>query len=908
MAEAALKGLLSCFAKPMLDNVVYWIELLQGEHISTEGMTREAVLLQAALLDTYNCRSSSYMLWSARNQAEDLHTEIGAIVDDARWLSRYDHPSSTLDYFLKYGHNIWRTPPRWKTAKNMVKIQPRIQQLLGILTPFVSKDEGSAVKKRLQNRHVAALPQAIFKGMEKPLNLLFDYLKTGANQRQVAIVAGKHGAGKTTLVHYVYENLSIKGCFNCHAWVLVDISLQLNDILQVLLIKLYKEANMDTPKGIDSMDADMLGSIIRHFLEKEQRRYVIVLDNISTRAQLKTILDLAIPDENCNNFGRIIVTSSRCQDVAGACNNTQRIEIEQLSTKEVCTLFCSKASLAADVLCELEASDLPQKISDLCDGLPFTIELLGGLLSQCSFSQCSSIIAELQEYDHMEILERSINDLSDMARPNLMKCLMYFSMFPKGHAVTHNTLLRLWIAEGFIHVRGQETHEEIAKEYLNILIQRHIVQVAEQYHYGRPKSYRLNGLMHDKVWKKAEEENFCTTVKSLSDSPEQIRRLSIQVTIRKYPKTVRLRKLISLFISRNTSHVPKLLSSTRSLKILNLTDELIEVFPKEIAKLTHLRYLNLGNSKIRKLPSSIGNLRNLQTLILKGTLVSELPKAILQAKQLQHLLAYRYDIEKKPDRQPDIINGVRVPKGIGCLEELKTFSVIDTNEESSTVKELHKLTKLRRLGIVNLKENDGPELCKALAEMGELSSISLTSANNEHINLQNLVTMQPNLERLYLRGMLSLNENFFLSLQALVRLRLVRSSLAAKFFNELQQLPNLVELALIQAFNDDNLNCIEDGFPELKILDLDQLDSLVVMNVHGSLRKLHKLIIRNCSKLRSVPLGIEQLKELKELHLFDMPEPFLEKIQKGNVNYRMVQNIELICYYKDGFPQGQTET
>ena len=149
--------------------------------------------------------------------------------------------------------------------------------------------------------------------------------------------------------------------------------------------------------------------------------------------------------------------------------------------------------------------------------------------------------------------------------------------------------------------------------------------------------------------------------------------------------------------------------------------------------------------------------------------------------------------------------------------------------------------------------------------------------------------------------------NFFPSLQTLVRLRLVGSCLGDNLFNELQKLPNLAELALIWALDTEELNFQQDGFPNLKILDLDQLNSLVEMKVQRSLRNLCKLIIRNCSKLTSVPRGIEHLNELKELHLFDMPESFLLKIQKGNEDYKSICRIKVICYYKEGFPQVKTE-
>ncbi|XP_006660141.1 disease resistance protein RPM1-like [Oryza brachyantha] len=904
MEDAVARGAVSGLIKPVLNTFLYWIQLVRGKHTTTEDIKKEAAILEGAIWDTYNWNGIRLRrVREAKGQAEDLHDRISAILDDAQRLSRYDHSSNPLRFILRYGHNIWHTRSLWKTANKIVKLRGQITPLLNELRIAMTIDGGPAARDGILGNNVASVHhKADFVGMARPLKYLFKYLMNGVNRREVVIVVGENGAGKSTLVRHVYEDIRVKEHFNCHAWVPIDASFNAKDILRCIIRRLYEEANKSTT-ALDELDVDMLGSRIRRFLEKAHQRYVIVLDDISTRPQLQTILDLAIPDENCNNFGRIIVTS-RNVDVAEACTHAHKIDVEQLSETEVWELFCKKASPSMDIPLVTR-----RRIITLCAGLPLATVLLGGLLSKIACNQWNLVISELQQHGYQIMLGESINDVSAMPQIdiNVERCLMYFSIFPKGSEITHNTLVRLWIAEGFIHVRGGMTQEATATSYLSALIERNIVQVAEHYHNGMPKSYNLNGPIHDEIKRMAEEVNFCATLQTLSNSPDKIRGLSGQVTVRELPENVRLPNLLSLFISDRTSHVCKLLHNAKSLKVLSLTEESVQAFPKEISKLTHLRYLNLGNNtRISKLPKSIGVLINLQSLILKGTLVSRLPKAISKLRQLQHLVAYRYDVEKRPDRKPYIIHGVEVQNGIGKLKELKTLSVINVDKDRSTIKELQKLTNLKRLGIVNLKGNDGPDLCTAVAGMNQLSSISLGSSDNEPINLQNLTL--PNLERLYLRGRLNVSQNFFPSLESLVRLRLIGSGLESNSFHQLQQLPNLAELALIQALETEEINLLQDGFPNLKILDLDQLNNLVNMTVHGSLKNLCKLIIRNCNRLESVPLGIECLKKLKELHLFDMPECFLQKLEKGNEHYKSIQHIGVIRYYREGCPQVRTNS
>ena len=82
------------------------------------------------------------------------------------------------------------------------------------------------------------------------------------------------------------------------------------------------------------------------------------------------------------------------------------------------------------------------------------------------------------------------------------------------------------------------------------------------------------------------------------------------------------------------------------------------------------------------------------------------------------------------------------------------------------------------------------------------------------------------LQRLYLKGPLQKFPRWISSLSDLMRIRLKWSSLAENPIPALQNLPHLVELQLLHAYTGIQLKFESRKFPQLKILDLQQLEQL----------------------------------------------------------------------------------
>ena len=93
----------------------------------------------------------------------------------------------------------------------------------------------------------------------------------------------------------------------------------------------------------------------------------------------------------------------------------------------------------------------------------------------------------------------------------LKTCFLYLAMFPEDREIRTGKLIRMWIAEGFIRadmLQEGETFKDVARDYLDELIQRCVVQSASRNYKGKVQSIRVHDLVRDLCIKKAKEQDF----------------------------------------------------------------------------------------------------------------------------------------------------------------------------------------------------------------------------------------------------------------------------------------------------------------------------------------------------------------------------------------------------------------
>ncbi|THG02898.1 hypothetical protein TEA_007619 [Camellia sinensis var. sinensis] len=110
----------------------------------------------------------------------------------------------------------------------------------------------------------------------------------------------------------------------------------------------------------------------------------------------------------------------------------------------------------------------------------------------------------------------------------------------------------------------------------------------------------------------------------------------------------------------------------------------------------------------------------------------------------------------------------------------------------------------------------------------------------------------------------------------------------------LQDLPNLVELQLLETYEGAEL-CFKAGrFRRLVILDLRGLKGLRWVKVEaGSMPHLEELIMVECELVEELPSGIEHLTNLKYLELNDMSDGLISSLNRDleRGNYWKIAHI-----------------
>ncbi|XP_059656936.1 disease resistance protein RPM1-like [Cornus florida] len=902
MAESAVEFLLN----HLTNFIQQESSLLGGIREEAESIRYELEHMRAFLkeADANEFNNSELQVWV--KQVSDVAHDMEDVLDEFMLHIAHYHGDGFYGFLCNICSLIKNLIARHRIASEIGKIKSRVNNIRqGYQQRFSISEHGSSSTTVNNNAwydrrgDALLLEEADLVGMDGPKKHLIGWLLDDSPRLKVVSVVGMGGMGKTTLVKKAYDDMGVKNRFKCHAWITVSQSFHLRELLKDVVRRLFDQAKEQAPQSLETMDINDLKAKIKDFLQ--QRTYALVLDDVWS-INAWDALKYAFPD---NNSGSRILLTTRIVDVA----STSCVEspdhiytMEPLSQEESWTLFCRKTF--QDNCCPPDLEKVSRSILEKCKGLPLAVVVVSGVLARKDRSTSHdwelfhrSLGAQSEGDDQLESMKRILS-LSYYNLPYYLKiCFLYLGLFPEDYKIERMRVIRLWIAEGFVEVRVGRTMEEVAEGYLKELINRSLVQVTRIDGIGRLRECRIHDLFREVITSKSREQNIAAMVSKESTTwPEKVRRLSIQYTLGNLQQTNRVPQLRSLLMFSVEEPISKSLNpilfngGVRLLKVLDLRGASLEMLPDEVGKLFHLRYLSLRGTKVKTLPKSIGKLENLETLDLKETNVTELPVQILKLQRLRHLLVYNDDLDTY---------GFKAIVGIEGLSSLQKLCYIEASHENGRIVmgELGRLTQLRRLGITELRREDGKALCSSLAKLSNLQSLFVGSVERKEIvDIQHLSSPPGSLQRLYLRGRLENFPHWITSLRNLLKLRLRYSKLRDDPLQSLQDLPNLLQLLLDQAYEGEELCIKATGFQKLKTLELQSLERLRWVRMEkGSLPHLEELTIESCKLLEEVPTGIEHLTNLKSLQLCvsDKLKMTLDQDEQGG-DYSKIVHIPIL--------------
>ncbi|RWR74001.1 disease resistance protein RPM1-like protein [Cinnamomum micranthum f. kanehirae] len=888
MAESAVKLLLQT-----LDSLVRQeASLLQGLHRNITEIQHELQSMHSFLKDADRRKNSDdddgVRTWV--EQVREATYKVEDIIDMYMWQTAKQNTGKGLIPRALY--NTLLLPKRYcykhQIASELQAIQSEIQVISERRHRYGFHEEGQTSKMKnadegwqRSREYLHFIPDEEIVGIDEYRDFLIGELTDERPERAVVAVVGMGGLGKTTLVTKVYDSPQVKNHFECHAWITVSRSYKVDDLMQNMLMELYKSNKEAVPDCINKMEGGHLVQTVINYLQN--KRYVIVLDDAWETIDWNHIR-VAFPNNRC---GSRIMLTTRIRDVALSFEAENILFLEPLGEDDAWLLFCNRAFLNKS--CPPDLQPYGKSLVQKCDGLPLAIVTIGGLMLTKEKSSLewrkveNSLSWQLNNNKKLGGMKNILLLSFDNLPYNLKYCFLYCGLFPEDYQIQERNLIQLWVAEGFVEEREGHTLEEAAEDYIKELTCRSMLQIIIKNDISPFRSFRMHDVLRELAISIGREQNFCST----RDRKEEIwtnkaRYLSLQNGIVNIQSSTCYYRSLMLFqIEISSLSLYSISSRYKLLKVLDLQGSSIDSVPDELVELFNLRYLQLGNTNVEELPKSIGRLQNLQTLDIRGSKIKILPKGVEKLKKLRHMF---------------ISSGVQAPDGIFNLNCLQTLANIGINDD--TVRKVGNLTQLRDLGIENVKRNHGKELFASLQKMKALLNLTVRVISEEEILDLDAESSPPaHLKYLWLEGRLERLPPWIGSLQNLAVLTLQRSHLKEDPLSSLEALPNLMTLCLLMAYVGEELCFPQGWFSKLKILEISEIPKLNLIKIeNGSMTRIEELYVHKCPELKRIPEGMQYLTSLQELHLHDMSEELIQRIKARDERVNLL-HIPLISHY-----------
>ncbi|GMN67033.1 hypothetical protein TIFTF001_036095 [Ficus carica] len=681
-------------------------------------------------------------------------------------------------------------------------------------------------------------------------------------------ICGTAGLGKTALARFIFNDSQVRDHFDLRIWVSVADVFDLKVILKKIL-----ESVTTTHRG--DLSIEELG----WFIHRETRgaRCLLILDDVWDGLEFQNWSDFRFSFPLDGRGWRCIITT-RSEEVASiTAGEKHTYKLKSLDDNSSWSLFVKVAIGKEQKPTNWKIIKIAKEIVAKCGGIPLNIRTIGGILyfknSETEWQSFyeKELRTKLIGEGKLESLELSYDQLPSILKP----CLAYCALFPRDYEIDVQTLINLWMSQGFIRQDSDLNPEALGYHYFVELLRRSFFQETMRDELG----YITKCIMENSMREFARSKNVCATVGLKGGTND-----------------TKLRYVSFDFHVDSSWHIRMLSQSKRIRSLMLHGQSRLEVQGRssesvceEITKYKYLRQLDLHNSGIKVVSDSIGDLIHLSNL-------QKLPKAIKNLVNLRNL------------ENESCFGLTCMPRGLGQLTVLRTLSEFvlsngtgSVSNKSGKLSELGELYELRgQLKIKNLRRLGGDCTTRAnLKEKNHLVSLVLIWVIDATIPAVDFETLledlqpHPDLRELSLSAYGGVHFSSWLpGHKNLVKFSLSRC-MNCKCLPPLHHLPHLEVLLVddmpeLEYISDKTSEDILGTFFEsLKELQLTNLPKLArwwndAANVEEkTLPHLSKLIIEDCPNLIFMPLFpcLEELLVLNKTRW----EPFQKTIAARQV-------------------------
>ncbi|CAM0151823.1 unnamed protein product [Urochloa decumbens] len=673
-----------------------------------------------------------------------------------------------------------------------------------------------------------------------------------------------------------------------------------------------KKVREDSLPGKESKSGKFQGGDVKEaqeFIEKNinNKKLLLVLDDV-LEDQLPELDDL-LSAVSCSSLESRVIITSQSSEVLKSVSGIKFLHQRNIQHDIFWRFFESFAFGGVNKAEHQMLEQIGKNIAEQLKEFPLAAKMVGKMLnarldyrfwetiSQKVLTSINKM--DCRQHQLLALLKLCYNELTGP----LSLCFQYCSLFPNDWTFTPESLVQLWLSQGFLTTmggncsNGEKTIEEVGRGYFDEL---HSRSFFEKMAYDGDRSfYMLHTSVHCLAQIVAGEEYM--RIDSHFNQPnnsQHVRHLSIKSTslptLFNVDTLFNLRTLIifgpvnsnandvlSHILDKLTrirtldlagcsiSNLPKLGTDIRKhLCYLSCYDTGLEILPNEFTQLLHLQVLNIQGCRLQKLPQKMNRLCNLRH-VTGPTLLTSTIHRIGKLKALQEL--EEFPVSKKQSIQQ--LGGIKDLGGAISITNLE--KVKDAKADKA------KLYDKRKLNSLKLEWSSPMEGSSQICGYNTLrNQIQSSTKVLEHLKPPSSVT------DLEINGYIGFTSpSWFTStvLNNIVDLKLLNCV-------NWDKLPPLGELPLLKSLKMENWDGIKSigkefystreasmsgKFPNLEELCLEDMPELEVWDdCDQCFANLQRLVIRNCSKLRSIPLlKSSELTEicLEEVGLVDLP-------------------------------------
>ncbi|KAJ1264886.1 hypothetical protein BS78_08G036100 [Paspalum vaginatum] len=697
------------------------------------------------------------------------------------------------------------------------------------------------------------------------LELVQQLAASEGEKLKVISIVGIHGSGKTVLAREVYDS-DVGRQFSLRAWVSATDRCP-REVLMEILRKLV--GPVEDNSNVDQLTVQLM----EHLGEK---RYFIIIDDMQTDQW--SAIEAAFPKDNVVS-SRVIVTTT-IQSVANACSSSNGYvhKMKRLSDKHSERLFTKKAC-PENYLGYTRAES--KEILKKCDGQPLALVTMAQFLRKNGWPtgpNCEDVCRHLSHHlGKDETLERMrrvlIHSFSSLPGHGPKACLLYFGMFPCDHPIRRKTLMRRWLAEGFVET------QPLSSEHFNTLIDRNIIEPIGIRNNDQVKTCKTYGMMREFILLMATSQDFITLLSGKKVERKYVRRLSLHhhSATSSSSLDIDLPLVRSLMVFGEAGKVILNFQKYQLLRVLDLEEctDLEDDHLKDICSLLLLKYLSLGET-VTSLPKEMEKLKLLETLDLRRTKVKILPIEVLLLPCLLHLFG-KFQLSDKVKITSDVQNFFLTEQS--NLETLAGFFTDGSQGFPQIMSYMKNLRKLKIWLQRNERSTDFVDLVNAIQkfihddkeESNDPRSLSL-HFDDDTENILNSLKAPSYLRSLKLKGKSLELPRFVKSMRGLRELCLSSTKLTAGLLAALTNLQDLQHLKLV-ADELEDFTIEHQAFPGLLHLCLDLQRATLPTIEEGALPYLIslKLICKDLVGLAGIK--INHLICLKEVSLHPRVTP-----------------------------------